>query len=273
MSPEGTTARRREVRLGARARVGHGSSTNVAGVEAFVRSFLEAVEAAPGPDLPEVEATLLRQAAEAIAAYPSIAFDGPVLGRHLASCVGQERPLATALAGLRVTELWLACACVQGDERAMALFEHDFLAPAAAALRRAGESAADLDDALQGLRERLYLSDCKLKDFSGRGSLGGWTRVSLARETGALRRSRGRDVPLDENDAGHELPDLAAIDPDLAVVRRRYGETFHVAFRDAFGRLDVELRRLHATPSEVASLIAVVRSTLYGSIARLLRDG
>jgi RNA polymerase sigma-70 factor (ECF subfamily) len=245
----------------------------VAGVEAFVRSFLEAVEAAPGPDLPEVEATLLRQAAEAIAAYPSIAFDGPVLGRHLASCVGQERPLATALAGLRVTELWLACACVQGDERAMALFEHDFLAPAAAALRRAGESAADLDDALQGLRERLYLSDCKLKDFSGRGSLGGWTRVSLARETGALRRSRGRDVPLDENDAGHELPDLAAIDPDLAVVRRRYGETFHVAFRDAFGRLDVELRRLHATPSEVASLIAVVRSTLYGSIARLLRDG
>jgi RNA polymerase sigma-70 factor len=123
-------------------------------------------------------------------------------------------------------------------------------------------------------------------------------------------------VPLEPNAADQ----LAASDPDLAMIRRRYGDVFQSAFQDAFrgltpaqrnvlrlnfvdglnldriavilkvsratvGRRVLEARtalldtmlallgeRLRASPSEIESLLAVVRSTLYGSLAELLQS-
>jgi RNA polymerase sigma-70 factor len=140
-------------------------------------------------------------------------------------------------------------------------------------------------------------------------------RVSLARQVVSIKRLRQHAFELDEDTAQQ----LGAIDPELAMVRRRYGQVFRTAFHDAFAELSAEQRnilalhfvdgltldrvapvfrisratarrrlleakstlldafltlvgaRLEATPAEIQSLLAIVRSTLYGSLARLLR--
>jgi RNA polymerase sigma-70 factor (ECF subfamily) len=225
-------------------------------------------------------------------------------------------PPAAALERLRSNELFLACACLQGDDMAITLFDRDFLRPAAAALLRAGVAPAEVDDATQTLRERLFVVDCKIQGYSGGGSLSGWTRISLARQHTSLQRTRRRTSPL----RGDESLAVARVDPDLALLRRRYASTFQCAFHDAFGRLTPEQRnilrlhfvngvnldrmaamlrvsrattgrrmlgarkallegilaivgeRLKATPSEIESLLILVRSTLCVSLGSLLRE-
>jgi RNA polymerase sigma-70 factor (ECF subfamily) len=285
-------------------------------VEALVRAFLETSGEGERPEADEIGPTLRRILEDARSTYPGVALDTATFGRHLAERVPPRQPIAAALARLHGTDLFLACACVQGDDAAIGVFERDFLGPAAAALVRAGEAPADVDDASQALRERLFVTGCKIRDYSGRGSLSGWTRISLARQHTSLQRSNRRPAPL----AGDEGVEFVRLDPDLAVLRRRYASTFQGAFQDAFGRLTPEQRtilrlhfveglnldrmapmlnmsratagrrmldakrallesiltlvgeRLEATPSEVESLLTVVRSTLYGSLGALLRE-
>jgi RNA polymerase sigma-70 factor, ECF subfamily len=284
-------------------------------VDPLLRAF---VDAAGGytETVDSIDAALRRLVEDARSAYPAVDLDLVTFGRHLGERVAEGPSTVGAIAKLRGRELFLACACAQGDRAAIAAFEREFLAPAAAALVRAGEARADVDDAQQALRERLFAAGSKVREFSGRGSLSGWTRVSLARQHTTLRRAKGRTVPLE----GDVVPDLAGVDPDLAVVRRRYGGAFQVAFQDAFRTLTPEQRnvlrlhfvdglnleriapllhvsratagrrmldakaallesllallgeRLKATRSEIRSLFAVVRSTLYGSLGALLRE-
>jgi RNA polymerase sigma-70 factor (ECF subfamily) len=248
-------------------------------------------------------------------AFPRAVLKDALAVKHIAARLPVDcdpKDLATVL---RVPELLLAAACAEGDERAIEAFDDLFLRPAAEALVRSGQNSGETDEALQMLRERLFVVGVKIRDFSGRGSLAAWTRVSLARQLTSLQRSVGRGVPL--GDAADRLPD---IDPELAVIRRRYGDTFRVALEDAFRSLDPDQRnvlrlhfveglsldriapilqvsratvgrrvleakasllravvellgeRLQATPSEVESLLAVVRSGLYASLTGLLRS-
>jgi RNA polymerase sigma-70 factor (ECF subfamily) len=290
--------------------------SRIARVRELAREFLDASGIAGAVEDDTVDARLRVLFDEARTSFPAIVVDPCAFVRYLGERAKPQLPALASMAELRSNDLYVACACVHGDLNGMATFEHDYLRPAGAAVARSGADRQDVDDALQLLREKLLVAGGRLREYSGRGSLAGWVRVSLARQLASVQRSRRRRVPLEPNAADQ----LAASDPDLAMIRRRYGDVFQSAFQDAFrgltpaqrnvlrlnfvdglnldriavilkvsratvGRRVLEARtalldtmlallgeRLRASPSEIESLLAVVRSTLYGSLAELLQS-
>ena len=112
---------------------------------------------------------------------------------------------ATFLRSLRLSELALAHACALGREMAWQRFltlYRDSLTQAAIAIAGSATLGHELADSLYaelyGLRERDGQRRSPLASYSGRGSLLGWLRTTLAqRHVDYHRRSR-REAPLDD---------------------------------------------------------------------------
>ena len=220
-------------------------------------------------------------------------------------------------ARLHAADLYLAAACLAGERAAIEAFDRLFLAPLPQQLTRRGITRELGEETAQGLRVRLLLGEGgeapQLQDYDGRGPLGAWVRVVAARTASNARRDEANRVQLAQNAA----PPGAAIDPELALVQRKYGAAFEAAVRDAFAVLDAEERtalrlsyanglnldgvalalgvsratagrrvlsgrekvreetlkllraRIQATPTELASLLGVVRSKLELSLGAL----
>src|SRR5581483_4513398 len=130
--------------------------------------------------------------------------------------------------GLHIEELALARACVAGSDAAWEAFlirYREKLYDAARSVTREDASAHDLADSLYadlyGMTTREGRRTSKLLYYSGRGSLEGFLRVSLAQEhVNNLRRGH-RTVSLDEKlEAGEQFgvadpPQGDAADPRL----------------------------------------------------------
>jgi RNA polymerase sigma-70 factor (ECF subfamily) len=120
--------------------------------------------------------------------------------------------------GLRLAELALARACAGGHERAWELFltrYREKLYDAARSITREDSSARELADSLYadlyGTETRDGRRTCKLNYYTGRGSLEGWLRATLAQEYVNRYRRRQREVSLEEKtEAGAQF---AAADP------------------------------------------------------------
>ncbi len=113
-------------------------------------------------------------------------------------------------AGLRMADLVLARACAGGNERAwerfVALHRQPLLRAGVAIANNEslGRELADgLYAELYGLTEREGERRCPLDSYSGRGSLIGWLRTTLAQRHVDHHRRTHREQPLDE---GHEPP-------------------------------------------------------------------
>ena len=185
---------------------------------------------------------------------------------------------------LRVEELALARGCAAGNERAWDVFLSRYrerLYDAARAITREDSSARHLADSLYadlyGTRTREGRRASKLISYSGRGSLEGWLRTTLAQErVNSLRRGR-REVSLEERSeqgaqfaAGNPAP-AAAPDPRL-----------REATDEALGSLPAEERFILAsyylderTLAAIARALGVHESTAcrkLGRAARLVRQ-
>jgi RNA polymerase sigma-70 factor (ECF subfamily) len=236
---------------------------------------------------------------------------------HAAYVRARTQP-GTDPARLHAADLYLACACVRGDAAAIVAFDRQYLAPLVGIVVRNGIAEVIASEVVQNLRERMFVGRALIADYDGRGPLGAWLRVAAIRAaSNARRNSDNRDRLLAEHDSDSKRA-LPVIDPALALVKRRYGETFSKALADAFAALDAESRnvlRLHftdglnldaiakilgtsratagrrmlaaresvrdetlrllgeritASPEEIESLLAVVRSTLDISLAALM---
>jgi RNA polymerase sigma-70 factor (ECF subfamily) len=109
---------------------------------------------------------------------------------------------------LRLPELALAQACALGRETAWQRFLDLYRAPltqAAIAVTGSATLGHDLADSLYaelfGLRERGGQRSCPLASYSGRGSLLGWLRTTLAQRHVDHHRRTHRETPLDDHDA------------------------------------------------------------------------
>jgi len=120
--------------------------------------------------------------------------------------------------GLRLEELALARACAAGSEPAWEIFltrYREKLYDAARSITREDGSARELADSLYA---DLYSTETrdgrrtsKLNYYTGRGSLEGWLRATLAQEYVNRYRRRQREVSLEERtEAGAQF---AAADP------------------------------------------------------------
>lgn len=195
----------------------------------------------------ELEATLGRLLAEGRAAWRDAAIDASTYVRYVAERARGSTP--ADLERLQAADLYLACACAAGDAGSLAALDRRYLAPLPPILARKGTALDVAEEVVQALRERLFVgapsARARIVDYDGRGSLAGWVRVAAIRAASNARRDEARRA--DVADAASPAL-MTVIDPELALIKRRYGAAFQDALRDAFASLDEEERnvlRLH----------------------------
>src|ERR1700722_16416899 len=140
---------------------------------------------------------------EARAAWPGVnvgeaEFTAYVEERRDSSKVGGEH------AAVRSGDLYLACACARGDAAALLAFERAFFGDIERSLkRRGGAGLPPRDEVEQLVRHRLFVADDgarpRIAEYSGRGDLRSWFRVTVSRMVLNLAMRPGPEIPF-END-------------------------------------------------------------------------
>jgi RNA polymerase sigma-70 factor (ECF subfamily) len=174
---------------------------------------------------------------EARREYPGIA----ISERTFASFVAARADSAAALLELRLSELYLACACGLGDQRAIATLERR----CRPALQKAANRymSGDVDELSQRVRERVLISrdgnPGKLASYTGRGDFAAWVSVVAVR---LALRSRSR--PVGNDSAIARAMGNTRADPELAYLKQAYRSAFREAFRHALRALPEDDRAL-----------------------------
>lgn len=181
---------------------------------------------------------------------------------HVARWLRPDEDPRRALAQLRIDHLWIAFAAAEGDAAAIALIEARYLDRATAALR--GMPGVVADEALQRVRELLFVGKKRIADYGGRGDLAGWIRTTAMREAFALL------APSKEVPAGERELLLPSDDPALAMMKDQYGAAFKRALADALAALPEqtrsELRRYYIEGlglEQIAATEGVAASTIW----------
>jgi RNA polymerase sigma-70 factor (ECF subfamily) len=178
------------------------------------------------------ESPLQRLYEEGLRSWPGLALEHGVFEEYV-----RARGLAVNGASSHAADLFLVCACIQGDSRALAEFDGRYLSRIGAFLAGTNASAAFADEVRQRIRERLFV-DGKIAQYTGRGPLASWLRVVTVRVASNLREKDRPHAELEE-----AVP-ASAIDPELRVIQRRYADAFRAALRDALASLTPEDRSL-----------------------------
>jgi RNA polymerase sigma-70 factor (ECF subfamily) len=213
-----------------------------------------------------IEEAIAAAADEAHAQWSDLSDDGfEAELRRVAAA--QDDPDAY-LEALNAGDLYLAWTCTRGDPRAIAAFEAHYLTQVPGLVAHLSLSAREVEDVQQHLRDRLLVGDGapgKIAGYSGRGSLLAWLRVAAVRTALNLRRDVKARVEREQHSSPEPIP---AIEPELLLLRRRFGDAFQVAFRDAFARLGpsertvLRLQYLDGLPLEaVGRVLGTSRAT------------
>ena len=176
--------------------------------------------------------------------WPTLSLDYEVFLEHCARVHDPEQD-----ANLEAADLYLCCACAQGEPSALRLFEELNASIARAAIRRIDPSESFVRDVLQELWARLLVSpEAKVRFYSGRGPVQAWVRVAATRLALDRRRSARRDaqryVALSDG-----LAD-AALSPEGALLKARFGPSFQEALQAAVLELTKQERnvlRMHVS--------------------------
>jgi RNA polymerase sigma-70 factor (ECF subfamily) len=217
-------------------------------------------------------------------AWPKIAITPQSFLDHLALHAKTDE----ALAAVHASDLYLACGVCQRDRAAITAFEEHFMARVPDYILRVRVGRDVVDEVQQKLREHLMMGSegkpPKLSEYSGKGALGGWLRVTAVRTALNHQRAAG---PAQEA-LGDELS-LAA-DPELAYVKEHAHDLFADAFKRVLAGLDEsgrtilrlhyidgltmdQLARLYKTPrSTIARRVAEARQQILTATEGLLRD-
>jgi len=182
--------------------------------------------------------------------------------------------------GLRLEELALARACAAGHERAWELFltrYREKLYDAARSITREDGSARELADSiyadLYGTETRDGRRACKLNYYTGRGSLEGWLRATLAQEHVNRHRRRRREVSLEEKtEAGTQFaaadpPAHPVLDPRLAQATDAVLAALAAEERFILASYHLDGRRL----AEIARTLGVHESTVSRKLEKVER--
>ncbi len=148
-----------------------------------------------------------------------------------------DRASAGGKAAAHAEDLFLAIALARREPAALQAFEESVLPQARAALKARRMRDEAVEEALQQLRERLFVFG-HIADYSGRGPLASWTRMAAVRL--ALNLSRGKAAQADE--AGLDELVAPGIAPELALLKARHRPEFKSCFEQAFQALDDRAR-------------------------------
>ncbi|HEV8548674.1 MAG TPA: sigma factor, partial [Polyangiaceae bacterium] len=123
--------------------------------------------------------------------WPLVELAYDAFERHWQSLLGDRGPDAAGDGA----DLFLSCACVEGDAEALRVFERETRPVARAAITRIRRDQEFVEDCLQDLWEKLLWGpNAKIKKYAGRGALKAWVRVTATRA--ALDRCRALGLAI-----------------------------------------------------------------------------
>jgi len=199
----------------------------------------------------DLEATTAAAWQRAREAHPAI----EVAAEVFFAFVGPRIGAAEELERRQVADLFLACGCDHGDAVALATLEQVTLPAVERGLGGLGLTAEGRRDLMQILRERMLVvrTDAArgIAAYDGRAPLAIWLRVCAARIGMREANRERRNVELDDRQLEQLAPGVP--DPELAYLRRVYGDQFRTAFTDAVASLPPRERNLlrHAVIDEL----------------------
>ncbi len=228
---------------------------------------------APPADPTAIQLLLIRSWETARAQWQTVDLPATRFVHHVARRLpekGSDSPLEQLLEQLSLAELYLACACVHGVPSAIECFDRNYLSKLPGMLRGPGQSAAMIDDICQQARLKLLVptpeGEARIAEYTGRGSLLSWVRVTAVR---MALKARAVQKPGQEEDG--DIPDIPApeFDPEAELIRRRYHADFRQAMRESFAALAADERHLlrlyfvdQLSSYELASLFRVNQGTI-----------
>jgi RNA polymerase sigma-70 factor (ECF subfamily) len=179
---------------------------------------------------------------------------------------------------LRLSELALAHACALGRETAWQRFLALYRAPltqSAIAITGSATLGHDLADSLYselyGLGQRDGERRCPLASYSGRGSLLGWLRTTLAQRHVDHHRRTHRETPLDTLDVAAPASSPAPLRAELARLTHAIARTLQaLPGEDRFLLSAYFLDR--QTLLQIARTLRVHEATISRRIKRLAAD-
>ncbi len=194
--------------------------------------------------------------------------------RHLARHLPEGS--LEALRQLQAADLYLACACADGDRQALLAFEQHVLQRVPSRLGQL--PAATVDEVLQVLRQRLLLgrgeAPPKIADYSGRGPLLAWVRIIASRIVGELASQEGRQELFDEPPEVLARM-LSSDDPERALLKEDSRQVLAEALRKALAVLPereralLRLHHLHGlTMDKLATMYGESRSGVARRVAQ-----
>jgi RNA polymerase sigma-70 factor (ECF subfamily) len=188
--------------------------------------------------LADLEQQLYLLCSSAQGAWPEFSVAPEVFLPYVAARADAGEPLAK----LRGSDLYVACACVHRDGRAVAALQSRFFPEIEAAVSRMRLPGGKVDDVKQVVSRALFVGDDttppQIAQYSGRGDLRGWLRVTAVRAALKIIRKEKREL-LVEDDALFEAhsADAAAADPEMLYVKEVYRAAFKRAFQEALDSL------------------------------------
>ncbi len=219
----------------------------------------------------DLDTLLATQLAEGARAWPTVTLEAAVYLRHLADKLRERatEPADHVIRTMPAADLYLAAACLAGDEAAIAAF-HDAIVPVIRpALAKLALSETTIDEAEQRVLVMILVGDPvrpAIAMFGGRGRLLGWVRsiaVRTARRLAGITDG-GPDATQDELDR----LTTSVHDPELAMLRERYREQVRTALATALGALTERQRNVlrqyyidGLTIDQLAALYSVDRAT------------
>ena len=184
--------------------------------------------------------------AQAAGEWPQVRLAVASFAGWVVERIPSDAELPAALAALRLSDLYVACACACGDAGAIAAFEHRYFAEVLHATRRSTRLRCSDDDVRQMVRERIFVAtggtSPRIAEYRGHGSIRSWLRVVATRVVLSLVAKPERDMPTE----AEMLADIAAGDGDVELehLKRVYRADFKAAVDDALVALDPKDRNV-----------------------------
>lgn len=206
--------------------------------------------------------------ADAGSSWPGVHIPEDVFTAWVAERLPADADPEEAMAKLRAADLYLACACARGDERALKAMETGPLREVAGAVARMSLGEIRTQDVMQTVRRILFVAPegrpaapPRIAEYRGLGDLRSFIRVTAVRAALRMLRKERHELPLEDG----AMAALSATGGDLELefIKRQYRTGFKRAFVQALRTLPAReqnlLRQHHLDGLSIDRLGALYR--------------